>query len=129
MLPSDLCQCQIDFRSNSLIFTRRGGIQLTGLTLTQLCAFSFVICSRVFFVQWIAMRGSCSFCLNGCNSWPSLFKFIFIAAFRLFILLHKTHSIISYPRFENYNNFWLVKTPGIKTPYSRVLLGHITGCN
>jgi hypothetical protein len=34
-----------------------------------------------------------------------------------------------YPRFENYNNFWLVKIPGIKNPYSRVLLGHITGCN
>ena len=34
-----------------------------------------------------------------------------------------------YPRFENYNNFWLVKTPGIKNPYSRVLQGHITGCN
>jgi hypothetical protein len=34
-----------------------------------------------------------------------------------------------YPRLENYNNFWLVKTPGIKNPYSRVSLGHITGCN
>jgi hypothetical protein len=34
-----------------------------------------------------------------------------------------------YPRLENYNNFWLVKTPFIKKPYSRVLLGYITGCN
>jgi hypothetical protein len=30
--------------------------------------------------------------------------------------------------FENYNNFWLVKILGIKNPYTRVLLGHITGC-
>jgi hypothetical protein len=37
--------------------------------------------------------------------------------------------IMYYPRFENYNNFWLVKTPGIQNPYSRVFLGHITGCN
>jgi hypothetical protein len=28
-----------------------------------------------------------------------------------------------YPRFKNYNNFWLVKTQGIKNPYSRMLLG------
>ena len=34
-----------------------------------------------------------------------------------------------YPRFENYDNFWLVKTSGMKKTYSRVLLGHITGCN
>ena len=34
-----------------------------------------------------------------------------------------------YPRFENYNNLWLVKTPAMKKTYSRVLLGHITGCN
>ena len=34
-----------------------------------------------------------------------------------------------YPLLENYNNFWLVKTLDIKNPYSRVLLGHITGCN
>ena len=37
--------------------------------------------------------------------------------------------IYHYPRLENYNNFWLVKTPGIRNPYSRVLLGYITGCN
>jgi hypothetical protein len=35
----------------------------------------------------------------------------------------------NYTWLENYNNFWLVKTLGIKNPYSRVLLGHITGCN
>jgi hypothetical protein len=29
-------------------------------------------------------------------------------------------EILLYPRFENYNNFWLVKNPGIKT--------HIPGC-
>jgi hypothetical protein len=35
----------------------------------------------------------------------------------------------NYLRLENYNNFWLVKTLGIKNLYSRVLLGHIIGCN
>jgi hypothetical protein len=35
------------------------------------------------------------------------------------------HRIDYYPRFENYSNFWLVKTPGKQKPYSRVLLGHI----
>jgi hypothetical protein len=34
----------------------------------------------------------------------------------------KNIFVYIYPRFENYSNFWLVKTPGIKNPYSRVLL-------
>jgi hypothetical protein len=38
------------------------------------------------------------------------------------------YHIMCYHRLENLNNFWLVKTPVIKNPYSPVLLGHITGC-
>jgi hypothetical protein len=41
----------------------------------------------------------------------------------------KQRSTKHYPGLENYSNFWLVKTPGIKKPYTRVLLGHITECN
>ena len=36
-----------------------------------------------------------------------------------------SNNMTSYPRLEKYNNFWLVKTPGIKNPYYRVFLGHI----
>ena len=47
----------------------------------------------------------------------------------LWLLKANLHNILFYPRFENYDNFWLVKTLGIKNSYSWVLLGHITGCN
>jgi hypothetical protein len=43
--------------------------------------------------------------------------------------LQISQDISFYPQFENYDNFWLAKTPGIKNAYSRVLLGHITRCN
>jgi hypothetical protein len=39
--------------------------------------------------------------------------------------LSHSNNMTSYPRLEKYNNFWLVKTPGIKNPYYRVFLGHI----
>ena len=64
------------------------------------------------------------------NQWEILqANYIFHHLIIWYIFTAPVVNIVFYHRFENYDNFWLVKAPGINNPYSEVLLGHITGWN
>jgi len=54
---------------------------------------SNIICSGLFCVQWVKVRGDCSFCWYWLNCWPSLLKLSF-------------HNLVAQQRFLGSSNWY-----------------------